>query len=383
MANSKTKESAVAKNTTETKTKVVSEESKNKKKVNIGGKVVFYVLLFLVLLVAGIVLLKNSLSYDESEVVKYTEKSDIEYKVYLFDNDFYDKEYLEKGDVNLYVANLIKKIELDFKYMFETEAKENLNFTYSIVGKLSITNADGTKSYYKKSYVLLDEKKVSMENKDYQIINEVIDIDYVYYNSLANRFKNSYGIDTVSTLTVYMLVDKTSGVENDIVKDSNNTMNFVIPLSEKAVDISLDYKAINEASTIVKAESVAIGNVVYLGAAIVLVIISLIILIKIMRMLYSTAPKKNNYDKYVNKILREYDRLIAETGTLLSFENKQIITINKFTELLDIHDNLQLPIMYYVIAKHQKCYFYIAHNETIYLLTINADDFDKEKAKGD
>ncbi len=382
MANSKTK-SAVAKNTTKDKPKVVSEESKNKKKVNIGGKVVFYVLLFLVLLVAGIVLLKNSLSYDESEVVKYTEKSDIEYKVYLFDNDFYDKEYLEKGDVNLYVANLIKKIELDFKYMFETEAKENLNFTYSIVGKLSITNADGTKSYYKKSYVLLDEKKVSMENKDYQIINEVIDIDYVYYNSLANRFKNSYGIDTVSTLTVYMLVDKTSGVENDIVKDSNNTMNFVIPLSEKAVDISLDYKAINEASTIVKAESVAIGNVVYLGAAIVLVIISLIILIKIMRMLYSTAPKKNNYDKYVNKILREYDRLIAETGTLLSFENKQIITINKFTELLDIHDNLQLPIMYYVIAKHQKCYFYIAHNETIYLLTINADDFDKEKAKGD
>jgi putative Mn2+ efflux pump MntP len=382
MANSKTK-SAVAKNTTKDKPKVVSEESKNKKKVNIGGKVVFYVLLFLVLLVAGIVLLKNSLSYDESEVVKYTEKSDIEYKVYLFDNDFYDKEYLEKGDVNLYVANLIKKIELDFKYMFETEAKENLNFTYSIVGKLSITNADGTKSYYKKSYVLLDEKKVSMENKDYQIINEVIDIDYVYYNSLANRFKNSYGIDTVSTLTVYMLVDKTSGVENDIVKDSNNTMNFVIPLSEKAVDISLDYKAINEASTIVKAESVAIGNVVYLGAAIVLVIISLIILIKIMRMLYSTAPKKNNYDKYVNKILREYDRLIAETGTLLSFENKQIITINKFTELLDIHDNLQLPIMYYVITKHQKCYFYIAHNETIYLLTINADDFDKEKAKGD
>ena len=76
--------------------------------------------------------------------------------------------------------------------------------------------------------------------------------------------------------------------------------------------------------------------------------------------------------------MRLYDRLIAESHSMISLEDKEVIRINKFDELLDIHDNLGLPIVYYEVAKHQKCYFYICHNNIVYINTIKNVDLEKK-----
>jgi hypothetical protein len=59
-------------------------------------------------------------------------------------------------------------------------------------------------------------------------------------------------------------------------------------------------------------------------------------------------------------------------------QDKEIIKVNKFTELLDIHDNLQLPIIYYSINKHQKCYLYINHGNIIYLMIVKSVDLEEQ-----
>ena len=101
--------------------------------------------------------------------------------------------------------------------------------------------------------------------------------------------------------------------------------------------------------------------------------------IHLINLLLLTKNKKTNYDKYINKILNEYDRLIVETTTAPNIQDKNIIKINKFEELLDVRDNLKLPIKYFVISKHQKCQFYIDHEEEIYILTIKEVDIEKTK----
>ena len=60
-------------------------------------------------------------------LVTFDEKSKIDYKVYLKENEFYDEPYLGKD--MLYVASLIDKIGIDFDYNFASEVKENINFT--------------------------------------------------------------------------------------------------------------------------------------------------------------------------------------------------------------------------------------------------------------
>lgn len=225
----------------------------------------------------------------------------------------------------------------------------------------------------------MSDKKVNITNSTGQTIKEQISLDYPYYNKLANGFKNMYGVDADSRLTVFMLVNKKNTENSNFTMDNNSIMNIVIPLSERSVDIKLDYKEINETSNIIKRQSMTIKDYIPLVLAVVFIIISLVMMIKAMRNINLLHKKKTAYDKYIAKILKEYDRLIAESGTLLSFDDKEIIHITKFTELLDIHDNLQLPIMYYEKKEHELSYFYINHQNVIYLLTVNANDMDNNK----
>lgn len=362
----------------ETKSVTEMMDSKPSKNPYLGFKIrlALNILLFVLFTCLGTMLLINSFKFESEKITKYTEKSNLDYKVYLLENDFYDQKYLGKD--MLYVASLIDNIALDFDYTFTSDKKENLDFSYDIIGKLSITNESGTKSFFEKNYTLLETKKISMTNSDVQKIKEHITIDYPYYNSLANGFKTQYGINTASKLTVYMVINKKNTANSKFELNSNNAMNVSIPLSEKAIDISLDYKEINDTNNIVEKQDVLVKSISTLILSIALIIIALVMMVKAMRKISSLFNKKSKFDKYIKKKLKEYDRLIAESNSMISLDKKDTITIDKFEELLDIHDNLGLPIMYYEAQKHQKGYFYINHENTVYLNTVKAIDLEKK-----
>ena len=351
---------------------VRTKKTTKKNYVDFTKRLVVGIIAFLILLILGTLLLNKALRFENTELIKYNENGNLDYKVYLFENEFYEEPYLGKD--MLYVASLIDKIHLDFNYKYNIEDQENLDFNYRIVGKLSITNSEGTKSYFEKTYDLLNSKSISMKNSKEQIIKETIDIDYPYYNSLANNFKSTYGLDTASNLNVYMVIDKKSNQDSNFNLNSNSMMNIKIPLSEKAINIELDSNDINRTSSILKERKMSLSNIIMLILGVVLIIASLVVAITIIRILSKILNKKTAYDKYIQKILKEYDRLIAEVSTMISLEKKEIIKITKFTELLDIHDNLQLPIMYYSVTDHQKANFFINHDKTVYLLTVKSID---------
>lgn len=340
-----------------------------KKKVSLFGKAFIYFFIFILSLTFGTILLNKSFLFENDKVIKYSEKSNLDYKVYLKKNDFYEKEYLDKDMI--YVAALIDKIAIDFDYKFESEIPQNIDFTYSVVANLKITNSTGTKSYFEKTYTVVEDKKININDK-YGQIYEQVNIDYPYYNTLANSFKQQYGIDAESKITVYMIINKAGKEDSTVVLGSSNNMNIVIPLSERSVDIKLDYKDINETSSIIEKNKVTVKDFIPLVFAIILLLVALIHAIRLIRTLSKMIHKKSAYERYISKLLKEYDRLIAETSTLLSFEGKEIIYINKFTELLDIHDNLQLPIMYYPQSNNSSL-FYISHEHVVYLLELNEE----------
>ena len=128
--------------------KTTSSKSQNDKKrrTRVIKRIIFDVIVFAILITIGTFLLIKSLNFETEKVIKYNEKSNLDYKVYLIKNDFYEQEYLEKD--MLYVASLIDKILIDFDYKFESEDKEDIDFTYSVLAKLSINNSSNTKSYF-------------------------------------------------------------------------------------------------------------------------------------------------------------------------------------------------------------------------------------------
>ena len=344
------------------------------KYVSFENRVVRFSLFFVVLFLASFFLMYKSFTFNQEEYINYTEKTNLDYKVYLKENKFYEEKYLDKG--MLYVASLIDHIDIDFLYNFNIDEKVDLDFKYNITGVLSITDSDGKNVYLTKDYKLLDDKSFKLEGQD-RTITENIVIDYGAYNKLANSFKSTYGLDTASKLTIYLNIDKNAA--NQDIKDVEkaNNMLIEIPLSQRSVSISMDYKDINRNSSLVKKSSVTVNNIAFIILGVVLFGLAIFALIRLLKLLGLMNPKKSAYDKYVAKMMRQYDRLIVVHYTCPDLSNYNVVKIKEFNELLDMRDNLKVPIMFYNVTDHQKSYFYIVNNNDLYLLVLKAVDFEK------
>ena len=293
-------------------------------------------------------------------------------------NKFYDTDYLEMNKA--YIASLIKYIDINFNYNFNIQKSTNMDFTYKIIGELVIENNGGNKKYLEKQYTLLEAKDKRMLEADNFNIKENIEIDYNYYNKLANTFRSIYGVDTNSYLNVYLeVLSKTDETIKYNINEKDK-VNLKIPLSEKAIEINFDQNNSKEIKKTIPEGKVKF-NLEYLILEAIFLIITSYFLIKCIKYFVIIMKPTTKYDKYIGKILKEYDRLIVETNTNINLSNYNIIEVQAFTELLDVRDNLKSPILYYNIAKHQKGIFYIKNDNDIYLLTIKDVDLDKKARK--
>lgn len=359
--------------------KKIKENKKLKHKLYVGyeSKIAMTIVLTFLLLLIGSYYLIKSINVLSVLNVNYREKSNLDYKVYLKNNEFYDSEYLGKGMT--YVASLIDKISADFNYTFDIDKESDIDFDYDITAQLVISDTNKNNIFLKKEYILLKSTKEKMTSSKNHTINKTIDIDYNYYNTIANKFRISYGVDTRSDLNIYLNIHEKNGENNSFKIDNKSVMSLTIPLSQKSINIALDYKDIDKTSQVIKKSEIIINNYIFLALGISLLLIGILEFIYLIHLILLTKTKKTNYDKYITKILNEYDRLIVETTTGPNIQNKNIVKINRFNELLDVRDNLKLPIKYYVISEHQKCQFYIDHEEELYILTIKEVDIEDNK----
>ena len=355
---------------TEKKSFLSSVINKKGRYIDYKTRLMTHSLTFIALFILTVIFLQGAFGVVASKNINYNETSNLDYKVYLKENNFYDTNYLGKNKV--YIANLIDNIEVNFRYNYYIEEPTNVDFNYSIVAKLTIDDGTSKNNYFEKEYELLSNKRFELKSGKNYNLDEKVKIDYAYYNGLANSFKQQYGVDTTSNLTVYLKVNKKTDIESSQNNYENSIMYVKIPLSEKAINIELNYQDINNSNYIIQETDSKVDNIIFGILATVTLIAALVFAIQIIRLLTLLRGKKSIYDKYIEKILNEYDRLIVENGTGPNLNDCKVIKISKFEELLDVRDNLKLPIMYYVVTKHTKCCFYIKHNDDLYLLTIKA-----------
>lgn len=339
-------------------------------------RVFLYSIIMVVFFVLALFLFFKSIDVLDSESISYQENSDLDYKVYLKKNNFYDADYLGKD--MMYIANLIDKIVIDFKYFFNIDQAADIKFSYDVIAKLSIIDDVEKKIYYEKNFDLLSNKEYRMINKTSYDITEKVTIDYDYYNSLANNFRKSYGVNAVSNLVIYLKINKINGENTGFKLNNDSEMSLSIPLSKKSINIEMQYNKINKSSYLTKEKSISLNSTFLMLLAVICLIFGFIFVVKVFKLLFMLFPKKSIYDKYINKIITEYDRLIVENFTAPKLDNANVISIKSFEELLDVRDNLKLPILYYCVSKHIKCYFYIRHDNDIYLMTVKAVDLEGE-----
>lgn len=323
-------------------------------------------LLLLLLLLGGYVLF-TSVRIEEAGQISYRVEGDVDYQVYLKENDYYTEKYLESG--RQYIASLIDTIRTEFSYQIDTSDNINATYEYEIVAEAKATDkTDKTKVLYEQMDTLKSSAIEQVENGSFAI-NDNINIDYARYNDIMRNFRSDFGIAANCFLDLKLIVKVNGAIETEDVLAVN------IPLSDQTIDIAIgtDANAINREERIGTAhQEIYIKNMSLLIVGCVLVIVCIVAGIMIIY-LYVTRYGNNWYAEAEHKIFKSYDTrivTIGEPGTTF-YEPEDTVRVESFTELLDASDTEGAPIQYYDVDPDYKSYFVVKGLNTTYRYTLS------------
>lgn len=316
-------------------------------KESYAKRIVIIFIFFLVFLIIGITFLNIGLNSKKTISLKYQESNNIDYKVYLKENNFFDDEYMLPGKT--YITSLIDHIEVDFDYNIGFNDTVDADYKYKIIAKIEANKSDTTSksNYWTKEYTLVEENLKSIKKQPSYTINQHINVDYNKYNAILNEFKKTLGLNS-STGVLKVYLDISSNVKTkDISTPIKSNLLLKLPLSELAIEASIESDTKNNIKEIkkeVKEKGITYTILTIIGIFSLLLSIFLALTILRSRRLYKNSYK---YDLEVDRILSTYDSIIVNIKELPNLEGYNVIKVESFNELIDAHSEIRKPINYY------------------------------------
>ncbi len=338
--------------------------------------------IFTQMIVAAALVLATILTFipytvlNNNTYVYYAEDGKADTKVYLADNSFYDEEYLDAN--HAYVAALIKSIETEFKYGLAMDAsKVDYKYSYTICATVKVIDRDSKAPLYDPNFVLKEVKDAtSSENELY--ITEKVNIDYKQYNKIADDFVKEYGVaDATANLVVRFNVS-VLGESETLAENKNNSysMEVTIPLLRQTLKITTQSSVPEGEQKILACDTVA--KTVLLVLWIIFLCFSALAGAFLIVFIILTRDKHIDYARKVQKLLSSYKSYIQRIANPFDFEGYKVLNVVTFTELLEIGDKLQNPVLMYENEDKTRSDFFIATcNNIIYLYTVEVEDDDE------
>lgn len=328
----------------------------------------------IILIIFIIVLLCMYVKNTNTSMISYKENSNVDYKVFLKENEFYNDKYSKKD--NQYIASLIDYIVADFSYdleIFESDIK--YDYKYRVEAEVNVEEKTTNKSIYNFNEVLVENKTFEgTENKTVKI-KEKVNIDYNKYNDLIKKFITVYDLDeAVSTLTINMYIN-IDGIDGNFQRDENDEylVSLDIPLTTKTVGIDLNTNLIGCENELIKCET---KNMSWIKVIVlVLILLEINYIAKLFKYMSKNRTPEDIYKLELNKILSNYSSYIQKINNSFNMEKYELIMVDKFNDILEIRDTIQEPILMFEIPDKLKTYFMIpSRNQILYIYELSVNN---------
>lgn len=318
--------------------------------------------------VLAIIFCYQAINYSDIDNVSYSERSSVTYSVCLNDNDYYKGQCQSSG--MQYISTLTKSIPVVFNYNINYSSAVNYKLDYYILGKTIIYDRDDASKVLYRDDKLLSERK-SVEGTDVIAkLNTKIDVEFKEKNDFVNGYKSKYALNSLASYDVVLYVDDGKG--------PREVASVSIPLSMQTFGISEETVANEDQLVSMEKAGLASINTLFGLVGGVFGIIGAVILVKLIKLIYVTIDGGSPYEKKLNQILAEYDRVIVMSKSEYKINpDKQFIKLDSFFELLDARDTLEKPIIYEKVNS-VKSYFYVEDDERIYRYAMKESDFEKK-----
>ena len=337
--------------------------------------------MFLAIFIIGMISYANYLnSFSTGNDVKmsYEQKANIDYRVTLLPGNPFETGNLNA--VNSYISDYIDDISTDFIYDYKVGGESDIEYTYYVNAIMELKSDKDGQVHSRRVDTLVPEVNEIIKNTKELNLKQNVNLDYNYFNNLAKNFSNSvnneHGIDVTGYLYLEMylnIVTNNDEFSAPLVKDE--VIKVEIPLLSTQVKAAMvnsinnkDFYKEHEAATLVSKSS--------LFVAISLWIVDIIFLLLVCSFIIKSTPKKSNYMRIRNNLLKDHGNIIVNSKNDPSFKGYNVINCASFQELLDAQKVLNKPIIYNEYIKNQKSMFIIINDKDVYRYILKEADLD-------
>jgi len=332
---------------------------KNKSEIVLLVGAVFFVL-------AGIFFLAKAQNVTTIVEIPYEEVSSVNYKVYLNDKTYYNKDFLEEG--MQYISSIIDYVDMNFNYNAEFQGVESYAVNQTVTADVKITDSDDpNKIIYSKSEILKESNDVLNDLN----IADNIKIDYGKYNAIVNEIKTKYAISAKAMLTISYRIAYSS-TKDGLSKEK--TITVEIPLSEQMININKP-NATRVQDIYRGSDKDTFMSTIMTILMALMFIIAVILVVILVGKVRERINSESKYDRFIAKILREYDSYITEAKEENSLPYKDVIKVGSFKELLDVRNNIEKAIIYTKVDENTSKFQLI--DEQIYEYLVTREEMDK------
>ena len=293
------------------------------------------------------------------------------YKVSLYNNSFTDTTEMEEDKV--YISDLVKNINFNILYSYSGNKSTKLNYKYDVKAKLygQIPNSEtgGNDKVWEKDYTLVESKKGKANGASFNI-SETLDVNFPKYTEEVKNFRKRFGMDATTALKITMNVNVTGKYENKKI-DKKDEINLEIPLGIQAFSIKKDFKQSDFLN--IYSKSTSKNKTIPNGIFIFLSSMFLILFLLTFRVIFNIKPK-SAYTKELDKILKNYGSIIVEVKNAVKENGYNIQTVKNFEEMVDLEEELRIPIILYENIYSYTANFSITYNDTIYKYVLKNRD---------
>ena len=305
--------------------------------------------------------------------VTYQEKSDVFYKVHLND------KYLDMN--NSYLTEMTDYIDINFKYDILYDKSMNGYYSYNVVGYLTTYTDSIDETLWKKEYKILEDKVKVIDQNDVKLlkINDTVRIDFVKYREEILDFIEQYDIELSGYLLLHINVNTMLDFRgmNESVSD-NKVIKVNIPLTKDLYKINVlnKYDDIDSYAEFSKKEDV---NYLFLIVGLFCLAVFITLVVMVIREFVKIENRESLYKKRLRKILDEYDHAIVNVNKFYNKKKYNLIYVDSFSELIDVYNNVNMPINFREIKKNSESLFVIIHEDSAWIYKMMARKIKKSE----
>ena len=348
----------------------------NKKvKLKVRFRMIIDIILISILFFGSIFLFifSNDIEYNESKnIVDYNEKSDVKYSVNLKDNGYYPTKKLDMGQT--YPAQLINNINIDYSYDFNFSKELDYEYTYFTTATIVINdknNNNGSNLLLKKSYQLENVDTKVMRGNNIHLDRHYI-IDYSMYNDFVNQYRASLGLIVDAKVEVVMNVEVTAKYGDHTIHNMK-AMEVDVPLINNSINININNpKDIKDKITEDNIEIT--GNTFFMIFSVIMFIVSIALFIQEFSSVIRSDREQSKYIKQLNKIINTNSDVIVKVKNRINLKGHNVMEVDSIEKLLDVQNELRIPIAYYEEIENKKGYFVIVNGNDAWEFKLSVDE---------